>query len=130
MEKLINIGFKKAGEWALNDDTSIVFNLDDSSLSTNILYAFVCDKKILYVGKSKRTIKERMANYKNADASQSTNVKVKQKIVELLQNNSTVEIYMFTDSGLLQYGPFAINLSAGLEDSIVEDIKPEWNTLV
>ena len=127
MERLINIGFKKAGKWELVNNTAVDFDLNESSSHKNVLYAFISGSKILYIGKSKRTLKERMANYKNADPSQSTNVKVKGKIIELLNKKLPVDIYVFSDSGLLKYGPFAISLSAGLEDSLIEAIKPELN---
>jgi hypothetical protein len=127
MDRLINIGFKKAGEWILENDSSISFVLNDFSSNKNILYAFILENEIMYIGKSTRTLRERMINYKNADKSQSTNIKIKNKILELLKKNNNVEIYAFSDNGLLKYGVFTINLAAGLEDNMIDIIKPQWN---
>ena len=129
MERLIEIGFKKAGKWILEQGTSINYIINEFSLCNNILYAFIHESQILYIGKSNRTLKERMTNYKNADSSQRTNVRIKEKIINLLSNNSLVEIYVFKNDGLLKYGSFSINLSAGLEDNIIEELNPEWNLL-
>jgi hypothetical protein len=38
-----------------------------------------------------------------------------------------VEIYALPDEGLHHYGDFHLNLAAGLEDSIISVLDPEWN---
>jgi hypothetical protein len=83
----------------------------------------------MYIGKSTRTLNERMNQYKNPGPTQTTNIRNKQKIKEALVKGKSVEIYAFVDNGLFSYGEFKINLSAGLEDSIIKKIKPEWNII-
>ncbi|WP_240535164.1 MULTISPECIES: hypothetical protein [Enterobacteriaceae] len=45
----------------------------------------------------------------------------------MLSNNVAVDILVLPDSGLMHYGQFHLNLAAGLEDSIISAINPEWN---
>lgn len=42
---------------------------------------------------------------------------------------SVVDLFALPDHGLLHFGTFHINLAAGLEDSIVSSLKPEWNAV-
>jgi hypothetical protein len=128
MKRLTEIGFQFAGKWVLKDD-GIDFELNDFGTKKSVLYAFVVSNKVMYVGKSKRTLQERMNNYKNNDASQTTNVKNSVKIKNCIDKNTDVNIYAFSDPRLLCYGRFFINLPAGLEDSIIEALQPEWNTI-
>jgi len=128
MKRLTEIGFQFAGKWVLKDDW-IDFELNDFGTKKSVLYAFVVSNKVMYVGKSKRTLQERMNNYKNNDASQTTNVKNSVKIKNCIDKNTDVNIYAFSDPRLLCYGRFFINLPAGLEDSIIEALQPEWNTI-
>ena len=128
MERLLNIGFKYAGKWVLHDN-ELDFELENPSNKINILYTFVINTKVMYIGKSNRTLYDRMYNYKKNELSQSTNYKNSKRIKENILNGKVVEIYAFIDNGLLSYGDFKINLSAGLEDSLINLIQPEWNIL-
>ena len=126
IEKLENMGFRYVGEWKL-ENKNPKYNLSESANSKNILYAFVCDKEVLYIGKSVRTLNERMYGYRNPGLTQTTNQKGNKKIKELLDQGKNIEIYILPDNGLLCYGGFHVNLAAGLEDSLVANLKPKWN---
>ena len=45
-----------------------------------------------------------------------------------LQARKHVEIYVLPDNGLMHYGGFHLNLAAGLEDSLIRDLEPPWNS--
>ena len=68
-----------------------------------------------------------MYGYQNPGPTQSTNIKGNKNIGDLLAGRKQVEIYALPDNGLLHFGVFHINLAAGLEDSIVKTLCPEWN---
>ena len=68
MQRLIDIGFEQVGKWYLKDE-KIAFDVT-SSRKTNILYAYIIDSEVMYVGVSSRTLKERLSNYKNPEPSQ------------------------------------------------------------
>jgi hypothetical protein len=62
LEFLSNLGFELVGEWILKFDT-IDFRLQRHQEKNNILYAFLVDEKIMYIGKSNQTLYKRMILY-------------------------------------------------------------------
>jgi hypothetical protein len=79
----------------------------------NVLYAFMVDGVLLYVGKTTQPLKKRMYGYQNPSKTQSTN------IVAAMGEGRRLEIYALLDSDLWQLGGFHVNMAAGLEDAIV-----------
>ncbi len=126
MNRLLEIGFKPAGHWLL-EDGRLRFELTQHSTQTNILYAFVCDGDVVYVGKTVRMLATRMSGYKTPGKTQTTNINNHQRIVELLTRGSAIEILALPDNGLLHYGRFHLNLAAALEDDIIRTLDPIWN---
>ena len=126
MNRLIKIGFQCAGHWKLDDDR-LICELTSQMNTPKVLYAFVSNGEIKYIGKTTRSLKGRMLNYQNSDPSQSTNIKNNKNIKALLKAGEAVDIFVLPDNGLLHYGRFHINLAAGLEDSLISDISPPWN---
>lgn len=127
MNRLTEIGFIKVGFWQIIDG-SLKYHLDDRFTDAkNNLYAFVCDGEVKYVGKTTRLLRNRMYHYSRPGPTQSTNIKNNTNIIEMLFNNVAVDILVLPDLGLMHYGQFHLNLAAGLEDSIIRVINPEWN---
>ena len=128
MKRLIQIGFDKAGEWKKNaSGTGIECCLHAYEGDHNVLYCFVCEQSVLYVGKTAQALKRRMYGYQNPAPTQSTNINGNKEISALLDAGKQVEIYALPDNGLLHFGVFHINLAAGLEDSIIQKLTPKWN---
>ncbi|SDX22504.1 GIY-YIG nuclease family protein [Nitrosomonas communis] len=128
MNRLLAIGFEPAGHWTLDlEKDKLNFELNRHSAQKNVLYAFVCDGQVKYVGKSVRTLAARMAGYKTPGKTQTTNINNHRRIRELLAKDVAVEILALPDSGFLHYGQFHLNLAAALEDDIIRVIDPEWN---
>ena len=125
-EKLNAMGFRKCGEWLLEDD-KLKCVLSDNAAAPNVLYAFISDGAVLYVGKTVRSLKKRMYGYQNPVATQSTNIKGNKFIREFVASGRVVEVHALPDNGLLYYGGFHVNLAAGLEDSLLAQLKPKWN---
>jgi len=125
IQQLIDINFKYLGNWFFHDDE--LDNTIQNTDITNFLYAFVIDDNIQYIGKSTQSIKKRFAGYKKPGKSQTTNIKNNKNIKDTLKNNQEIKIYIFNDNSPLRYGKFNINLAAGLEDSLINSIKPPWN---
>lgn len=126
MNRLLAIGFEPAGHWLPQAD-GIVCELSRHSSQRNILYAFVSDGEVKYVGKTVQSLQARMGGYRNPAPSQTTNLKGNARIKALLHSGAAVDILALPDNGLFHYGQFHINLAAGLEDSIIRLLKPEWN---
>ena len=126
MQQLLVIGFQLAGHWTPVDDGLEVALLRHAK-QKNVLYAFVCDGDLKYVGKTTQTLAKRLYGYKNPGSTQATNLRNHRLIREQLAAGATVEVFVLPDNGLMHYGQFHLNLAAGLEDNIIATLKPEWN---
>lgn len=126
MNRLLEIGFEKVGYWRL-DSGRLALELHRMSSKQNILYAFVCDGEVKYIGKTKDTLLSRMNGYRSPGTSQTTNLRNHSNIKALLAIGGSVDVLALPDDGLLHYGPFHLNLAAGLEDDLIRVINPEWN---
>ncbi len=128
LKNLTGIGFKKVGQWSLsNDELSLVIESEENS--TNILYCFTVDGVPKYIGKTIQPLKKRMYGYCKPSKSQSTNTRNNSRIKNCLITGNSVELYALPDNGLLHFGQFHLNLAAGLEDSIIAMVNPEWNSI-
>ena len=101
--------------------------LADDAKTKNVLYAFISEGEVLYIGKTVRSLKQRMYNYLNPGPTQSTSIRCHKLIRDTIGSGKLIEIHALPDNGLLYYGGFHVNLAAGLEDSLVSKIKPKWN---
>lgn len=128
MNRLVDMGFRRVGCWVASGD-KIIFCLESCSDIKNVLYAFICDGTVLYIGKTTQPLKKRMYGYQNPGPTQTTNIKGNGFIRGLASSGKEVEIHALPDNGLLHYGGFHVNLAAGLEDSIVSTLKPAWNKM-
>lgn len=126
MNRLINIGFISIGHW-YTDDSGVKFKLSSHHSTKNVLYTFISNGVVKYIGKTSRQLNQRMSGYQNPAPTQTTNIRVNNKINTLLRNNDRIDIFILVDNGLLKYGNFNINLAAGLEDSLIQEINPGWN---
>jgi hypothetical protein len=120
------MGFRKCGEWRL-EDGKLKCVLSGNAAAPNVLYAFISESTVLYIGKTVLSLKKRMYGYQNPGTTQSTNIKGNKFLREALAGGKVVEVHALPDNGLLYYGGFHINLAAGLEDSLVAKLKPTWN---
>lgn len=126
LQRLINIGFKKAGYWSLdNEQLKLVYSLPFKD--KNALYAFAMGEEVKYVGKTSNFIHKRLKHYERPDPSQKTNQKINNILKALLKKNKIIEVYIFVDHEPEKVGEFTLNLAAGLEDSIISILNPEWN---
>jgi hypothetical protein len=128
LQRLKEIGFRLVGGWSLKGDQPKC-TLTDQAKARKVLYAFVSDGTVVYIGKTIQTLQQRMRGYQHPGPTQSTNVKGNKLIREALSANKPVEVYALPDNGLLHYGGFHVNLAAGLEDSLLAMLKPVWNEL-
>lgn len=126
MKHLTDIEFKKVGSWTLTNNY-FNHNITSHLAERGLLYSFVSNNIVLYIGKTTDTLKNRMNGYKNAAGSQRTNIRVKGKIIEFLNASKPVDIYILLDKVNLTYKNYKISLASGLEDNLIAALKPEWN---
>ncbi|MBK8806994.1 MAG: GIY-YIG nuclease family protein [Bacteroidales bacterium] len=127
MDRLIKIGFAKVGIWESLNSNQIQFVLNSNHFTKDLLYSFIIDGEIKYIGKTIQSLCDRMNGYKNPGTSQTTNIRINKVIKGLLNHGNIVDIFILADNGLLSFGGFRINLAAGLEDTLIKEINPEWN---
>ena len=128
LNKLKEIGFKKVGMWHLNNGKPQL-TLHDATNASDILYCFVVDGIPKYIGKTTQTLAKRMYGYYNPSSSQRTNIRNNQNLQRALHEGKQVDLFVLTDKKLLKLGDFHINIAAGLEDSLISTLSPEWNLL-
>lgn len=127
IEDLKKIGFEKVGEWELSIDNQLVFNVNDDN-TKEILYSFILNEtKIIYIGKTIKTITERMKGYKKPGKSQNTNIRLNKIILQELNNKNKIDIYMLKTTDIVYFKQLKINLAAGLEDILIKLYKPQHN---
>ena len=127
IKRLIKIGFRPAGEWALRDGRPAAEIDANAPTTRNVLYAFVTDGVVRYVGKTRITLSRRLYGYQNPGPTQRTNIRNHALIKAALGDGERVDIYVMPDSGQDTLGEFQINLPAALEDSIIQVLSPDWN---
>lgn len=143
MHRLLRIGFQSVGYWEPHPKKAdgLTYYLRTAAPHPHTLYAFVLDGEVKYVGKTTRTLAARMDNYVRGPGepepgnkrsipspkARSTNARVGRAILDALRQGAMVEIYALPDVELHRYGDFHLNLAAGLEDSIIAVLQPEWN---
>lgn len=82
----------------------------------------------MYIGKTIRSLSQRLYGYVNPGPSQSTNIKNRQKIETILRQGKEIKIFVFAPHGNeIVYRGIPVNLAAGLEDSLIRIVKPPWN---
>lgn len=126
VEELKKVGFKCVGEWNIQDN-KINLDLRDIKDQSDVLYSFVVDNNIKYIGKTTNPLLKRMKWYEKPGASQSTNIRNNSNIKIALESKQKVEIFCFKGAFSLKYEGYKVNLAAGLEDSLIKNLSPEWN---
>jgi hypothetical protein len=131
LTRLLAVGFRPAGKWSLVNQ-ALRLTLEPSVMcEKNVLYAFTVDGTLTYVGKTNQSLLKRMQGYRSpassAEHGGSTNIKNNRNIINALSSGSVVDIYVLHSLPTQQHGEFHVNLSAGLEDSLIEALAPPWN---
>lgn len=128
MIRLKNLGFNKIGSWT-KVDSGIKFLLTDHQDDMKVLYSFVSNGKVMYIGKTTQSLTRRMLGYQNPGPTQRTNIRVSKEILQRLNEGLPIDIYILPDPCSLEYGGIGISLAGGLEDPLIDLFRPAWNKL-
>jgi hypothetical protein len=135
-EILLQIGFVDVASWRRGAEAPRLeyhFHEHNADIgeacfrASNVLYAFVANEDVKYIGKTTKSARTRFIGYRTPSERQITNWKCNRAINEILAQNGEVRIYIFAPDSQLRYGEFSINLAAGLEDALVARFSPLWN---
>ena len=127
MKDLLEIGFRVAGNWRLSR-TGLKLTIDSMANASPALYAFVIRDEVKYVGKTLQPLQRRMYGYLKGSGTQITNIRVRGNILDALEAGEAVHILAFADSRNQRVGKFILNVAAGLEDDIIAQLRPQWNS--
>lgn len=133
-DTLLNVGFVDVARWLLSGE-QLKCQLDGEHVAANrllleepnVLYAFVQDEEVQYIGKTTRSVRKRFAGYQRPGRTQRTNVRCNRNIKEALKGGAEIRILVFAPISDLRYREYEINLAAGLEDSLIKAFDPPWN---
>jgi hypothetical protein len=135
IKDLEEIGFKKAGNWFLNEN-KISFNIKNELLPIeDVLYVFESEGVVKYIGITERSLRARMINYKSGHEENKTtgitNRLVNKNIKNLLINQNKVFIYILKGEALCDFFGYNISLSTGIEKSLIKSFDYNsnlWNS--
>ena len=134
LENLIKIGFVLVGEWkhSIKSNKVLEFVIFEHHNESDILYAFESNGEIYYIGKTEKTLKERMTNYKagkNSTAG-STNKLIHNNLLMFLNEGRQINIHILIDNAKLSYRGIKISLSSGLESNLIKSFNnfQLWNS--
>ncbi|PTE00573.1 hypothetical protein C7830_13640 [Pandoraea apista] len=102
--------------------------LHESTEHRNVMYAFVEEDKVHYVGKTAMPLEGRLYLYRRACLTSSREARCHEQLVARLRQVPSIDIYVFTGEPQPLHGAFSINLIDGLMDSIVHALMPAWNS--
>ena len=123
-----------AGQWKLNRD-SLSVEFKEGYAGSRAIYAFVHKGHVKYVGicqGTNRTLAHRFKEYCKTEMpivgqSISQNMRIKANIVEVLRLKNAVSIYALKPPKGLAFCGIEIDLVSGLEQSLIDLLKPSWN---
>lgn len=123
---LLDAGFVKAANWSLGGTHGI--ELNESLPKLPSVYAFVVNDAVMYIGKSSKNLSSRFYYYKRPGKHQSTNIKMKERILGLLKSGVSIEILIAHPEGTSWNG-LPVSLVPGLEEGLIHRFQPPWNVL-
>jgi len=142
------LGFNKIGEWYIDAAKNIIdYKIDnDWKKNRGILYAYVMNDEIKYIGKSMNNIGSRLTEYKNKmNTYYPKNMIGSSKKLHYLYNaiinsridfeafqldTTKVEIFGFKPSKEIHYNDeIKLDIPHGLEYPLIMKFSPEWNTV-
>lgn len=125
-----NLGFIEVGKWELKEilKSGIAFELYKFK-KERVVYAFVVDNVVKYIGvcdNTLTTLEDRLKRYKGMTGG-STNERIAISIKECLKRGKRVTIKALRPELPIQYKGLKIDLVKGLENPLIERLRPEWN---
>jgi hypothetical protein len=124
--RLLEAGFRQVGHWELSGKRP-VYSLHSHAGSSDVLYSFVVDGVVMYVGKTTMPLSRRMYDYQNPGPSQRTNMANHAHVLMALELGKRVEIYALAEDDAVVHHGFRVSLAAGLEDDLIHQVNPPWN---
>ncbi len=127
-DSLYVLGFEEVGEWVF-ERGALQFSLTQCGHERDLLYAFVVCGEVKYIGKSSRTLEQRLNGYRQPGPTQRTNLRIRPVIEEQLRQGMRVQILALVQREEILYRSVPLSLAGGLEDALIARFNPPWNIL-
>lgn len=129
-DNLRRIGFRDIARWEINGEALVYSTIAGPDILnwadwTPALYAFCEEKTVHYIGKTARSLGERMNNYRHGNGV--TNDRVSEAIRGVLIGGGNVSILGFCPIHCLEWGGFKIDLPASLENVLIRHFEGAWH---
>lgn len=130
---LVEANFIKIGEYLLQNNDMIRINITEEKLKEKkkLVYAFVIDDLVKYIGKTKGGYYRPLSYHKDYNNSDK-NRDVHNGIRQVISDNKTIEIFarIFKEDdniSIINNEKIKINPYAGYEEALINKFNPEWN---
>lgn len=121
---LLESGFVRSGGWRLAADGTL--ERAQSIPAAPGVYAFSVGGTVVYVGLATMGLARRLYFYARPGRTQSTSIRIGQKITTVLRDGEAVEILTATPPDL-QWNGLPVSALAGLEYGLIAGYALEWN---
>lgn len=123
-------GFVEVGHWHLKESVKSGITFQLSRLrNQRVLYAFTVSDDPKYIGvceKSTTSLKDRMGRYQSR-AGKGTNKRIAKEIRDSLTRGEPVKILALNPEISLRYRDLHVDLVKGLENPLLDKVRPGWN---
>lgn len=123
MEKLLELGFKKIGIWK-KSEKNISFELTEFKDSADIIFAFVQNSTVVYMGVSSGNFETFLSTFINPSNIDLEKTGIKNSLLKALNNN---EVYIYALKNKKWFG-LAARFSPVEIANLKKEINPSWNS--
>lgn len=117
-----NLGFVHSATCILRENDMLGIEMHANEFATNLLYAFVENETVRYIGFTEKTFANRLYGYGRPGSDQATNRRVNAYAKTILNGLGELTIYCFTEPEQLQFRGVNINLASGLEINLIKQV--------
>jgi hypothetical protein len=123
---LESAGFRPVGKWRL--DSKFDVRLDADIPTDAGVYAIVVGTEVRYIGAAQRGLHKRFLKYRNQNSTGGVAVRLRGLVKAALANDSvSVLVFVPTASTELSRTGLPLNVIAGLEEGLIQELRPAWN---
>lgn len=125
--ELEQAGLLHAGAWRM-EAGELRYTITAEMLShKNVIYAFTCEQKVLYIGKTTKMVAKQMNAYQSPSDTQSAHIKNHALIRQAAETGNDVEIYILNDPKLVKMRWMEENPATVREAELIRQFRPKWN---
>jgi hypothetical protein len=125
ISRLTKAGFRRIGLWQLDAECRPHFV--SQVPAERGVYALIVNDEVRYVGSAQRGLHKRFLKYNNPNNKGTVAVRLRGYLTEALKAGSEVSVFLTTPPRTMQWNGLPIDLIAGLEEGLIQELQPAWN---